>query len=107
MFTKFGAIYTSYIDLEHVGYDGSLPGDRWYPNERLIEVFDNALDIATVLEETGYDVFWLAEHYFQREGYGHIPNVPKLSVHLASQVKGIKLGCSFNIAPMWHPLRLA
>jgi len=34
-------------------------------------------------------------------------NVILLNVHLASQVKRLKLGCAFNITPMWHPLRLA
>ena len=30
-----------------------------------------------------------------------------MNVHLAHLTKNIKLGCAFNIAPMWHPLRLA
>ena len=30
-----------------------------------------------------------------------------LSVHLAHLTTRLKLGCAFNIAPMWHPLRLA
>ena len=30
-----------------------------------------------------------------------------LAVHLAHVTKKIKIGCGFNIAPMWHPLRLA
>jgi alkanesulfonate monooxygenase SsuD/methylene tetrahydromethanopterin reductase-like flavin-dependent oxidoreductase (luciferase family) len=29
------------------------------------------------------------------------------AVHLAHVTKRIKIGCGFNIAPMWHPLRLA
>jgi alkanesulfonate monooxygenase SsuD/methylene tetrahydromethanopterin reductase-like flavin-dependent oxidoreductase (luciferase family) len=28
-------------------------------------------------------------------------------VHLAHVTKQLKIGCGFNIAPMWHPLRLA
>ena len=28
-------------------------------------------------------------------------------MHLAHRTKNIKIGCGFNIAPMWHPLRLA
>ena len=30
-----------------------------------------------------------------------------LAVHLAHVTKRLKIGCGFNIAPMWHPLRLA
>jgi alkanesulfonate monooxygenase SsuD/methylene tetrahydromethanopterin reductase-like flavin-dependent oxidoreductase (luciferase family) len=29
------------------------------------------------------------------------------ALHLAHVTKNIKLGCGFNITPMWHPLRLA
>jgi alkanesulfonate monooxygenase SsuD/methylene tetrahydromethanopterin reductase-like flavin-dependent oxidoreductase (luciferase family) len=59
------------------------------------------------MDRTGYDVFWLAEHHFQREGYECVPNILLLSVHLAHLTKNIKIGCGFNIVPMWHPLRLA
>ena len=30
-----------------------------------------------------------------------------LAVHLAHVTKNLKIGWAFNIAPMWHPLRLA
>src|SRR3954462_8174575 len=30
-----------------------------------------------------------------------------LAGHLAHVTKQIKIGCAFNINPMWHPLRLA
>ena len=50
---------------------------------------------------------WMAEHHFQPEGYECIPNLIMLNVHLAHLTKNIKFGCGFNIAPMWHPLRLA
>ena len=30
-----------------------------------------------------------------------------LAVHLAHITKQLQIGCGFNIAPMWHPLRLA
>ncbi|OLE33488.1 MAG: hypothetical protein AUG47_03790 [Alphaproteobacteria bacterium 13_1_20CM_3_64_12] len=36
-----------------------------------------------------------------------IPNVLMAALHLAHVTKNIKLGCGFNITPMWHPLRLA
>jgi alkanesulfonate monooxygenase SsuD/methylene tetrahydromethanopterin reductase-like flavin-dependent oxidoreductase (luciferase family) len=70
-------------------------------------VFDKAAAIAHVLDRCGYDTFWLAEHHFQREGYECIPNVPLLILHLAHLTQRIRLGCAFNVTPMWHPLRLA
>ena len=30
-----------------------------------------------------------------------------LSLYLASNTERLRFGCGFNIAPMWHPLRLA
>src|SRR5204863_211699 len=43
----------------------------------------------------------------QREGTECIPNNLMMALHLAHRTKNIKLGCGFNITPMWHPLRLA
>jgi len=59
------------------------------------------------MDRTGYDTFWLAEHHFQREGYECIPNVLLLALHLCHITKNIKIGCGFNVAPMWHPIRMA
>jgi alkanesulfonate monooxygenase SsuD/methylene tetrahydromethanopterin reductase-like flavin-dependent oxidoreductase (luciferase family) len=93
--------------MEQVGYSGIPVNDRWFPNERLIEVLANARDLAQLLERLGYDSLWTAEHHFQREGYECVPNVLLLNVYLASQTTRLKFGCGFNITPMWHPLRLA
>ena len=49
----------------------------------------------------------MAEHHFQREGTECIPNVLLMALHLTHLTKNLKIGCGFNITPMWHPLRLA
>jgi alkanesulfonate monooxygenase SsuD/methylene tetrahydromethanopterin reductase-like flavin-dependent oxidoreductase (luciferase family) len=59
------------------------------------------------MDRLGYDTFWMAEHHFQHEGYECIPNVLMMAVHLAQVTKRIRIGCGFNICPMWNPLRLA
>jgi len=59
------------------------------------------------MDELGYDTLWLAEHHFQHEGYECIPNLLMMGVHLSHLTRRLKIGCGFNIAPMWHPLRLA
>jgi len=59
------------------------------------------------MDRLDYDTLWMAEHHFQREGYECIPNVLMLCLHLAHLTRRIRLGCAFNITPMWHPLRLA
>src|SRR6202035_5846243 len=49
----------------------------------------------------------MAEHHFQPEGTELIPNLLMMAMHLCGVTKNIKIGCGFNIVPMWHPLRLA
>src|SRR5262245_25440096 len=107
MITRFGSLFAGHVDLDDHGLSATPVNDRWLPNERLLGVFDKTTRIAQLMDRRGYDVFWLAEHHFQREGYEVIPNILMLAVHLAHLTQRIKFGCGFNIAPMWHPLRLA
>ncbi len=107
MITKFGTLYAGHVDMGEIGISGTPVNDRSLSNERLVSVFDKATAIAELMDRTGYDTFWLAEHHFQREGYEVIPNVLMLALHLAQKTKNIKIGCGFNITTMWHPLRLA
>ena len=107
MIDKFGSLYAGHIDLPDMGFAATAANDRFYSNEKLITVFDKTEAICVLMDELGYDAFWMAEHHFQPEGYECIPNLLQMSVHLAHLTKNIKIGCGFNIAPMWHPLRLA
>jgi alkanesulfonate monooxygenase SsuD/methylene tetrahydromethanopterin reductase-like flavin-dependent oxidoreductase (luciferase family) len=107
MITRFGSLFAGHVDLDDHGLAATPVNDRWLPNDRLLTVFDKATRIAQLMDRRGYDVFWLAEHHFQREGYEVIPNILMLAVHLAHLTERIKFGCGFNITPMWHPLRLA
>ena len=107
MITKFSTMYSGWVDMDNIGLDGMPVNDRLYPNEHLASTFDKAEAIARLMDESGYDTLWLAEHHFQPEGYECIPNLLMLSLHLAHLTKNLRFGCAFNIAPMWHPLRLA
>ena len=81
--------------------------ERRYSNEHLASVFDKTEAIARCMDEHGYSILWLAEHHFQHEGYECIPNILMEAVHLAHLTTRLRIGCGFNITPMWHPLRLA
>ena len=107
MINRFGSLFAGHIDLDDMGFDATPANDRFYSNERLASVFDKTDAIATTMDEKGYDTFWMAEHHFQREGYECIGNLLMEAVHLCHITDDIKIGCGFNIAPMWHPLRLA
>jgi len=107
MITSFDTSFAGHIDMDDVGYAGTAVNDRSFSDEELATVFDKAQAIAQLADSAGYGTFWMAEHHFQREGYECIPNIVLLGLHLAHLTRNIKLGCAFNITPMWHPLRLA
>ena len=107
MIKSFSTSYAGFIDMENLGLAGTPANDRRYSNERLASVFDKTQAIAQVCDRWGYDTLWMAEHHFQPEGYECIPNLIMQGLHLAHLTEKLKFGCAFNIAPMWHPLRLA
>ena len=107
MITSFGSLYAGHVDLDNLGLDGTPVNDRFLTDEHLATAFDKAEAIAKLMDRTGYDTFWAAEHRLQREGYECLPNLLMLFVHLAHVTKTLKFGCGFNVTPMWHPLRLA
>ena len=107
MITRFGSLYAGHVDLDNIGFEGTPVNDRWLSDEHIATVFDKSEAIATTMDRLGYSTFWAAEHRFQREGYECIPNLLMLFVHLAHLTQNIRFGCGFNVAPMWHPLRMA
>ena len=107
MINKFMTVYAGHIDIPDHGQDATPANDRRYSNDQLASVFDKTEAIAKTMDECGYDTLWLAEHHFQHEGYECLPNILMCAVHLAHVTKTLRIGCGFNIAPMWHPLRLA
>ena len=107
MITKFDSLYAGHIDMDNVGYAGTAVNDRWFDNAQLATVFRKSENICQTMDRLGFDTFWMAEHHFQPEGYECIPNVLMLALHLAHITERIRMGCGFNIAPMWNPLRLA
>jgi alkanesulfonate monooxygenase SsuD/methylene tetrahydromethanopterin reductase-like flavin-dependent oxidoreductase (luciferase family) len=107
MITKFATVYPGHIDLPDHGQNATPAKERRFSNAELAGVFGKTERVAQVMDKGGWDTIWLAEHHFQFEGYEVIPNLLMVAVHLAHVTKTLKTGCGFNIAPMWHPLRLA
>ena len=107
MITKFDSLFAGHVDMDNVGYAGTAVNDRLFGNDHLVTAYSKQDAIAETMDANGYDTLWLAEHHFQPEGYECIPNVLMSAVHLAHITNRLNIGCGFNIAPMWHPLRLA
>jgi alkanesulfonate monooxygenase SsuD/methylene tetrahydromethanopterin reductase-like flavin-dependent oxidoreductase (luciferase family) len=107
MISKFATVYPGHVDLPDRGQDATPANERRFTNDQLAGVFAKTEAIARIMDETGWDTLWLAEHHFQYEGYEVLPNLLMTAVHLCHLTRNLKIGCGFNIAPMWHPLRLA
>src|SRR5215471_8223343 len=107
MISKFSTVYAGHVDLGDMGQMATPANERRYGNAQLASVFDKTEAIARCMDEHEYAILWLAEHHFQHEGYECIPNILMVAVHLAHLTTRLRIGCGFNITPMWHPLRLA
>ena len=107
MITRFATVYPGHVDLPDMGQGARPANERRFSNEHLVTVFEKTEAVARTMDELGYHAIWLAEHHFQHEGYECLPNILLVAVHLAHVTERIRIGCGFNITPMWHPLRLA
>ena len=107
MIESFDYFFGGHVEMTDMGFNGMRVDDRIETDEHLATVFDEALSMAQLMEALNYDTLWLAEHHFQREGYGGMGNIPLLSVWLAGKTERLKFGAMFHTVPAWHPLRLA
>lgn len=78
-----------------------------WPERRvsLPTVYERAMQRIQIMDRTGYDAVWLAEHHFT--GYSVCPSVHMMGVHVANQTQNIRIGMGVSLAAFYHPLRLA
>ena len=76
--------------------------DRSIPLE---DVYSRALGRVEVMDKTGYDAVWLAEHHFS--GYSVCPSVHLMAMHVASLTERLRIGTAVTLAAFYHPLRIA
>ena len=107
MIKYFDSFFGGHVEMENLGFQGLPVDDRVEADEHLASAFAEARSFADIMGEAGYDTLWLAEHHFQREGFGSIPNIQMVAVYLAQHTERLNYGCMFNTVPAWHPLRLA
>src|SRR5580698_2172456 len=79
----------------------SWPGRR----VALPTVFDRALQRIEIMDRTGYDAVWLAEHHFST--YSVCPSVHMMGTLAAARTTRLRIGTAVSLAPFYHPLRLA
>jgi alkanesulfonate monooxygenase SsuD/methylene tetrahydromethanopterin reductase-like flavin-dependent oxidoreductase (luciferase family) len=78
-----------------------------WPERRtaLTTVYARALERIQIMDRTGYDAVWLAEHHFTT--YSVCPSVHLMAMHVASRTERLRIGMAVSLAPFYHPLRLA
>ena len=72
-----------------------------------IGLLENLRQQTVMAEELGFEAIWLGEHHFGPYGAGDVPNPILLGADLAARTSRIRIGQMANIAPWWHPIRLA
>lgn len=76
--------------------------DRSVP---LNSVYETALERFSIMDETGYDAVWLAEHHFS--SFSVCPSVHMMGTMAAARTKRLRIGMAVSLAPFYNPLRLA
>ncbi len=78
-----------------------------WPGRRvpLPTVYERAFQRAEIMDQTGYDAVWLAEHHFST--YSVCPSIHIMGTHIAARTERLRIGTAVSLAPFYHPLRLA
>ncbi len=71
--------------------------DRSIPLET---IYSRALDRIEIMERTGYDAVWLAEHHFS--SYSVCPSVHVMAMNIAARTERLRIGTAVTLAPFYH-----
>ena len=84
---------------------GVLQFFSWSRRVPLAEVYRRALARIRIMDQTGYDCVWLAEHHFNT--YSVCPSINVMATHVAAQTSHLRIGMAVSLAAFYNPLRLA
>jgi alkanesulfonate monooxygenase SsuD/methylene tetrahydromethanopterin reductase-like flavin-dependent oxidoreductase (luciferase family) len=84
---------------------GVLQFFSWSRRVPLTTVYERAFSRIDIMDRTGYDCVWLAEHHFST--YSVCPSINVMAAHVAARTKNIRVGMAVSLAAFYHPLRLA
>jgi alkanesulfonate monooxygenase SsuD/methylene tetrahydromethanopterin reductase-like flavin-dependent oxidoreductase (luciferase family) len=78
-----------------------------WPERRapLEEVYARALARIEVMDRSGYDAVWLAEHHFS--SFSVCPAIHVMGALVAARTTRLRIGTGVSLAAFYHPLRLA
>ena len=84
---------------------GVLQFFSWSRRVPLATVYERAFERIEIMDKTGYDCVWLAEHHFN--AYSVCPSVTLMGTHIAARTQRLRIGTAVTLAGLYHPLRLA
>ena len=71
----------------------------------LATVYERAFSRIAIMDQTGYDCVWLAEHHFST--YSVCPSINVMATHVAARTQNLRIGMAVSLAAFYNPLRLA
>ena len=71
------------------------------------DVLDNLREQVVLAEALGFEAVWMGEHHFGPYGLGDLPSPLLVGRRPGGADDPIRIGQMANIAPWWHPIRLA
>ncbi|MGI9597992.1 MAG: LLM class flavin-dependent oxidoreductase [Acidimicrobiales bacterium] len=85
---------------------GVLQFFSWPGRKGSIEsVYRRALARIEIMDRTGYDAVWLAEHHFN--AFSVCPSVTMMGTQVAARTERLRIGTAGTLAGLHHPLHLA
>lgn len=85
---------------------GVLQFFSWPGRKAPIEtVYARALERIEIMDRTGYDAVWLAEHHFN--SFSVCPSVTMMGTQVAARTERLRIGTAGTLAGLHHPLHLA
>src|SRR4051794_12982260 len=78
-----------------------FPGD---PRSE-VELYRDAVDVAVLAEQLGFDSVWLSEHHFVDDGY--MPSLLPVAAAIGARTERVEIGTALLLAPLHDPVRLA
>src|SRR6516225_10339464 len=85
---------------------GLITCQRYPGDERTDQqIYAEALDLAELAEQEGFDSVWVSEHHFVDDAY--LPSLLPLCAAIAARTRRVRVGTALLLAPLHDPVRIA